>query len=220
MDMQQSLDFLAALQKNNDKAWMKTHRSTYQQARNTCIEMAGWLISHLTPYDKSVAALIPQSCIFRINRDIRFSKDKSSYKTNMGAYFAPKGRNSGYAGYYLHIEPHDQSFIAGGLYQPTTAMLQRIRQEIDYNAAELVQIIDAPEFKKLFGTLQGEKLKRPPQGYQADHPQVELLKMKSFLAMRSVKDKTVAQPDFFPCVLEVFQAMVPLVQFLNTAIDA
>ena len=137
----------------------------------------------------------------------------------MGIYLAKGGRHSGYAGYYLHIEPQDRSFIGGGLYQPEPAALKRIRQEIDYNADALRHILAELPFKELFSGLQGEKLQRPPQGYGADHPQIELLKLKSFTVMHPVKDSTVTQKRFLDHTLEVFQAMLPLNQFLNTALD-
>jgi len=172
----------------------------------------------MRPLDESVADLEPRRCIFRISRDIRFSKDKSPYKTNMGAYLAPGGRNSGYAGYYLHLEPYGRSFMAGGIYQPAADSLKRIRQEIDYHGDDLITIVNAPRFRNIFEDLQGEKLKRPPKGYDTNHPQIEWLKMKSFLAMCPAQDSTITQQNFLPQVLEVFQAIIPLNKFLNTAI--
>lgn len=216
--MQQILDFLAALKENNNKAWMEANQADYQQARNTLVGVADFLIKGMGPLDESIADLEPRRCIFRINRDVRFSKDKSPYKTNMGAYLTKGGRNSGYAGYYLHLEPHGRSFIAGGIYQPASDALKKIRQEVDYNGDDLITIINAPRFRKLFGDLQGEKLKRPPQGYDADHPQIEWLKMKSFLAMCPTQDSVVTQQNFLSHVLEIFQAIIPLNKFLNTAI--
>ena len=213
------LDFLAALRQNNNKAWMGTHKAAYQQARNTLLDVTDSLIKGMGPLDESVADLAPKQCIFRINRDIRFSKNKSPYKTNMGVFLAPEGKNSGYAGYYLHIEPEGKSFIAGGMYQPTSAALKKIRQEIDYHADALLRVLSAPRFKQLFGALQGEKLKKTPQGYEAAHPQAELLKMKSYLVTHPVTDSAVTQKDFLSQVLEVFQAMIPLNKFLNTAIS-
>ncbi|MHA7877850.1 MAG: DUF2461 domain-containing protein [Bacteroidota bacterium] len=220
MDLQHILNFLVALQRNNNKAWMEENQVDYQKARNTFIDITDFLIKGMASLDKHVADLEPKRCIFRINRDIRFSKDKSPYKANMGAYLAKGGRNNGYAGYYLHLAPNDQSFIAGGIYQPTADVLKKIRQEIDYNGDDLDAAVNTAHFKKLFGSLQGEKLKRPPKGYDIDHPQIEWLKMKSFLATCSVKDSVVVKKDFLPQVLTTFQALVPLNQFLNTAIDA
>lgn len=218
MDIQQLLTFLQQLQENNNKSWMNMHKAAYQQARHTLITATDSLIKGLGEFDPDIAQLTPQHCIFRINRDIRFSKDKTPYKTNMGTYLAKGGRHGGYAGYYLHIEPA-RSFIGGGLYQPESAVLQRIRQEIDYNADTLYHILAAPLFKKLFGELRGEKLQRPPQGYQTDHPQIELFKFKSLTVMHHVKDSTLVRANFLNYTLEVFQAMLPLNQFFNAAID-
>lgn len=218
MHPSQILAFLAALKENNHRAWMDAHQEDYQQARSAFIEINSFLIQQLGLIDHGIAKLVPQQCIFRLHRDIRFSKDKSPYKTNFGAYFAPGGKHGGYAGYYLHLEPNDRSFIAGGIYQPTTEALKKIRQEIDYQAAGLRTIVTAPDFVTLFGGLQGEKLKRPPKGYDADHPHVEWLKMKSFLVSYPVKDINVTHTKFPTQVLEVFKAIVPFNQFLNTAI--
>ena len=197
---------------------MDAHKTTYQQVRNGLLHMADFLIKSMGHLDESVADLEPKQCVFRINRDVRFSRDKSPYKTNVGIFLAPEGKNSGLAGYYLHIEPEDQSFIAGGIYQPTSDVLKKIRQEIDYQTDELLEIIYAPHFKKLFGDLQGEKLKRTPQGYDATHPQAELLKMKSYLAMHPMTDNVVTHQDFLSQVLAAFQVMVPFNKFLNRAI--
>jgi uncharacterized protein (TIGR02453 family) len=216
--MQQVLDFLSMLQTNNNKAWMEAHQTDYRQARNTFIDITHSIIQGMGPHDPSIANLEPKSCIFRINRDVRFSKDKSPYKTDMGAYLMPGGKNGGYAGYYLHIEPPDKSFLAGGVYQLSADALKKIRQEIDYNADGLMMVINAPRFKELFGALQGDKLKRMPQGYDADHPQAELLKMKSFVAMHHASDSMVAKKDFLSHALEIFQEITPLNKFLNTAI--
>ena len=218
-DLQHMLTFLGQLQANNHKAWMDANKADCQQARSTLLDVAEHLIKHMGSLDPDVASLTPQSCIFRINRDIRFSKHKAPYKSNMGIYLAKGGRHSGYAGYYLHLEPDNRSFIGGGLYQPEPAALKRIRQEIDYQAADLNQILAEPRFKALFGPLQGEKLQRPPQGYSEDHPQIALLKLKSFTAVHPITDQAVTQDDFLPYTLEAFRVMMPLVRFLNTALE-
>jgi uncharacterized protein (TIGR02453 family) len=219
MDIQQILNFLAALKENNNRAWMEANQADYQQARDTFVKIADFLIKEMGPLDESIIDLEPKRCVFRINRDVRFSKDKSPYKTNMGAYLTKGGRHSSYAGYYLHIEPHDQSFMAGGMYQPSTDVLKKIRQEIDYNGDDLTAIINTPSFRELFGNLQGEKLKRPPKGYDVDHPQIEWLKMKSFLVMHPAKDSTVTQKYFLSDVLNIFRNIIPFNKFLNTAIN-
>ena len=213
------MSFLKELKKHNEKAWMEAHKPAYQRSYDMFAQLAAQLIEDMAPWEPTIADLAPKDCIFRINRDLRFSQDKSPYKTNMGLYLTPGGRNSGHAGYYLHIEPHNRSFIAGGIHQPARSSLQRIRQEIDYNAEELLQTIQAPQFQKLFGPLQGDRLKRIPHGYTANHPHLSLLQMKSFLATHPVKDNVVTKAGFPSYVTEVFQAMAHLVKFLNKAID-
>jgi uncharacterized protein (TIGR02453 family) len=219
MDTNYILDFLKQLQANNNKAWMDAHKQAYQQARAALINIADYLIKGTADFDKDIAPLEPKNCIFRINRDIRFSKDKTPYKSNMGLYLAKGGRNGGYAGYYLHLEPENKSFIAGGLYQPETEALQKIRQEIDYNGDTIEGIVAESQFQKLFGSLQGEKLQRHPKGYQADNPHIELLKLKSFTVVHPVEDSEVIKQHFLEEVLSVFQAIKPLNQFLNAALE-
>jgi len=219
MDIAQILACLEQLQENNNKPWMDMHKPAYQQARNTVLAIADCLIKGLTTSEPALGQLLPKDCVFRINRDIRFSKDKTPYKSYMGLYIAQGGKKSDYAGYYLHIAPHDQSFIAGGLYQPEPAVLKQVRQEIDYNAVALSNILDEPRFKKLFGDLQGEKLQRAPKDYPTHHPHIEWLKLKSFTALHLLTDSKVIQPGFVDHTLATFQALQPLNQFLNTALE-
>ena len=197
---------------------MATHQKDYDKARHAFLGITEALIKDIAPADVSIADLIAQRCIFRMHRDLRFSKDKSPYKTNMGASLAPGGRRSGYAGYYLHLEPGDRSFVAGGLYQPTTDVCSKIRQEIDYQTGTFMQIINQPHFKRTFGELEGEKLKKPPRPYDAHHPQIEFLKMKSFLVVHAIKDEVATSDDFYPTMIACFYAMVPFNKFLNGAI--
>lgn len=220
MNLLPILDFLTDLRAHNEKAWMDANKARYHQIRDMWLEATNLLIQELAPLDTMVANLEAKQCVFRINRDIRFSKDKSPYKNNVGAFLAPGGKKGGYAGYYLHIEPQNRSFVAGGVYQPSSDVLKQVRQEIDYNAKELEQVINAPRFQQVFGGLQGDRLKKVPRGYDSAHPQAELLKMKSFLVMHHVTDAQVAQKDFLSQTLQIFQAIIPFNQFLNSAIGA
>jgi uncharacterized protein (TIGR02453 family) len=221
MNTAQILWFLEQLQQNNNKAWMDAHRADYQEARQTLLDLTEQLIGSMGKLDPHLASasLKPANCIFRINRDIRFSKDKSPYKTNMGLYLSQGGKNGTYAGYYLHLQPHNQSFIAGGLYEPTPDILKNVRQEIDYNGGDLEAIVSAKKFKDLFGSLQGEKLQRIPKGYDESNPYSEWLKLKSFLAMYPLTDAAVSQPSFMDTVMQAFQALVPFTQFFNRVMD-
>ncbi|ACP20896.1 hypothetical protein Aasi_1559 [Candidatus Amoebophilus asiaticus 5a2] len=198
---------------------MEANKAVYQESRHTLLQVTEQLIQGIGKFDHDIALLTPANCIFRINRDIRFTKDKSPYKSNMGAYFAKGGKTGGYAGYYLHLQPNNQSFIAGGMYEPSAEALKKIRQEIDYNGDKLELIVEDKRFKELFGKLQGESLQRPPKGYNADHPHIDWLKLKTFIAVHPVTDVIVANQDFIDYTLKLFEALVPLNQFLNAALD-
>lgn len=213
------LDFLKDLQKNNNKEWMDAHRPQYEAARDAFKEIISILLAELTRFDEDLTGLTPKDCIFRINRDIRFSKDKTPYKINFGAAMSEGGRHSPNAVYYLHLQPHNESFIAGGMYMPSNEYLAKVRQEVDYNPEELKKIMSAPDFKRYFGQIQGEKLSRPPKGYDADHPNVELLKLKSFIVLHKLTDEEVISENFLPETLRLFQVMQPFIRYLNVAIS-
>jgi uncharacterized protein (TIGR02453 family) len=161
----------------------------------------------------------PKDSIFRIFRDVRFSKDKTPYKPHFSAYFSRGGRKAPDAGYYVHIQPGSKSFVAGGLWMPEGPLLKSARQEIDYNFKEFQGILNKASFKKLYPKLEGERLKTLPQGYTADNPAIEFLKMKSFIASAKLTDKEIASKDAETVILERFTAMKPLVEFLNRALD-
>jgi uncharacterized protein (TIGR02453 family) len=166
-----------------------------------------------------VKSLEPKNCIFRINRDIRFSNDKTPYKVNMGASIGPGGKKSYDAGYYIHIQP-GASFLAGGVWQPPSPMLNAIRQEIDYNSEEFNKLIKNKEFKKHFGALSEEdKVKTTPKGYDKSHPDIESLKLKSFIMVHDLKDTQVLSKDFIKHCETVFKAMHPVNLFLRRAIE-
>ncbi|MGB8490793.1 MAG: DUF2461 domain-containing protein, partial [Bacteroidales bacterium] len=158
-----------------------------------------------------------KTCMYRINRDIRFSNDKTLYKTHLGAFIVRGGKNNGnrLAGYYFHIEPGGNSMIAGGAYIPPTPWLTAIREKISEEGDRFVKIITGREFVNLFGELDGEKLKTAPKGYPRDHPYIELLKLKSFLAVRMLSDKEIVSPDCLGFVAEAAKLIKPLNDFLN-----
>ena len=219
MDTRQILAFLQQLQQNNQKEWMDAHRDDYQAARASFIELITYLLRGLETEDEGMRGLDPKKCIFRINRDIRFSKDKSPYKINFGAALAEGGRNSGNAAYYLHLQPNDESFIGGGLYQPPKEMLAKVRQEIDYNASELRTLVSAPDFRETFGEIQGDSLKRAPKGYDPDHPNIALLKLKDYIVLRKLTDEEVTDAQFPDQALATFKTMIPFVHYLNVAVS-
>jgi len=211
-----TLTFLSDLRLNNDRDWFNVNRKRYTEARSDFESFVQAVIDEIVRFDPIYKGLEAKSCIFRINRDTRFSKDKSVYKTNFGAFMVRGGKKNGdrFPGYYLHLEP-GESFVAGGSYIPPTPWLSAIRQKIDLNGDELLRIINTSEYRKYFDGLDGEKLKVPPRGYPKDHPHIELLKMKSFLADRNFTDKDVVSPGFFEVIVSAFRSMKPLNDFLT-----
>jgi uncharacterized protein (TIGR02453 family) len=157
-----------------------------------------------------------KSCVYRFNRDIRFSNDKSLYKTHFGAFIVRGGKKNGdkYGGYYFHIEP-GASIIAGGAYMPPAPWLSAIREKINEEPDRFIKIISNKEFVRFFGQLSGEKLKKAPKGYPSDHPNVDLLKFKSYLVVNEVTDDSVLSEKYFEHTIKVMKAMKPLNDFLN-----
>lgn len=213
-----TLAFLEELKLNNDKDWFDANRKRYQAAKKDVEGFLVKLIASLAKFDSGLIDLKPKECVFRIFRDVRFSKDKRPYKTNMGAYMSRGGRKSPYAGYYLHIEPGN-NFLAAGVWMPPGDVLKNIRQEIDYNADEFKAILNNPSFKKVFPTLEGEKLKTAPRDYPKDHPEIEFLKHKSYLVMTSLTDKDLTDKGFIDKATKLYQEAKPLNDFINRTFD-
>ncbi|HKL07291.1 MAG TPA: DUF2461 domain-containing protein, partial [Bacteroidales bacterium] len=149
--------FLRELRHNNHKEWFYEHKPIYQILRKQFEQLIAQTILAIAQFDDSVKTIEPKQCIFRINRDIRFSKDKSPYKNNFGAFIAPGGRNSGLAGYYIHLEP-DNCLLAGGIYMPPPDRLKAVRTEIFENTEEFKKIIHHKNFKKHFGKIISDKM--------------------------------------------------------------
>ncbi|MFN0274810.1 MAG: DUF2461 domain-containing protein [Chitinophagales bacterium] len=205
------------MKNNNNKEWFEKNRKTYENAKANFLDFITEFIHQLEKIDPSVKGIDPKKAIFRINRDIRFSKDKSPYKSNMGASVSKGGKLASSAGYYFHIEP-GKSFSGGGSYQPMPPQLQAIRQEIDYNFKTFKKIISDKNFKKYFGDIEEiEKLKTLPKGYTADNPAIEYLKHKSFIVSKNYTDKEITSPSFIKELLQSCKTMYPLLSFLNKA---
>ncbi len=212
------MKFLARLKKNNNRDWFQSNKTQFQKAQEEFLVLVQHIIEKLSLDIPEIADLEAKKCIYRIYRDIRFSKDKTPYKTHFGAFFTPGGKNSGNAGFYLHLEPNN-SIIAGGLYKPDSAKLSKVRQEIDYNGSDLKKIVSNSTFKELFGEIQGEKLSRAPKGYPLDHPNLEVLKLKSFLVVHNLDDNQVISPNLPELVFKNFKTMSPFIEYLNVAIS-
>lgn len=216
-----SLNFLKALKKNNNKPWFDANRAAYENCKTDFHNYVTQLIESIAKFDKPIGQLTAKGCTFRINRDVRFSKDKSPYKPNMGASFNQGGKKIQGAGYYFHFEPGNKSFAAGGIYMPMPPDLAKIRQEIDYSFKNFKKIISAPAFKKTFtkGVEGIEILSRPPKGYDETNPAIEFLKMKSFLVSRPFTDAELQSENLLKEVTKTFQTMKDFIAFFNGAIQ-
>ncbi len=219
MDFPQILTFLTKLAKNNDRAWFEKNKTTYLEAKDNFEGFVGKVLDELVKFNPELGGLNPKKLPFRIYRDVRFSKDKSPYKTNMGAGFSPNGKLVQEPGYYLHIQPGNKSFFAGGIYMPDGPNLNKIRQEIDYNGEKFDKILKDKKFKKLFNGMDDfDKLKNAPKGYPIDHPRVEVLKLKSFIVSHNFTDVQVKDKKFLKNIIEAGKAIKPLNDFLKEAI--
>jgi uncharacterized protein (TIGR02453 family) len=218
----QTLKFLSGLKKNNNKDWFDKHRVQYEAARIDFSNFIQLLIDELQQLDPTITGLSSRDCMFRINRDIRFSKDKRPYKSNFGASIKRGGRKSGFAGYYFHCEP-GQSFAGGGLWMPEAAQLKKLRQEIDYNWEEFQQIIKEKSFKKTFGDLYlGDELRLStmPKGYEKDNPAAAYLKLKCFIAETTFADEELTRSGLHKKTIVAYKALQPLLHFINRSMDS
>ena len=215
-----TLRFLNQLKKNNNKTWFDEHRKEYETAKSDFYSLTEQLIKTIAVFDAPIGQLSAKECLFRINRDVRFSKDKSPYKNNMAAYFNKSGKKGRGAGYYLHIEP-GKSFAAGGIWMPEPAVLANIRQEIDYSFDEWKKIIGNTAFKKTFpdAVKSSDSLIRPPKGYDENNRAIEFLKMKSFIVSKPFADKDMLHKDFIAVLSKTFSTMKPVIDFLNIALE-
>jgi uncharacterized protein (TIGR02453 family) len=216
-----TLTFIKDLTVNNNKAWFDENRTVFEEARSDFEKLVKDIIKTFGQIDPEIAPLDARECIFRQYRDIRFSKDKRRYKHHMGASFDRGGKKSGFAGYYLHIEPGNKSMAGGGIWMPESEQLKKIRQEIDYNWKEFEEIINDGGFKRSFGELeQGEyKLSREPKGYDKDNPAIEYLKLKSLVATQTITDVDLVSNDLLQKIVSAFSTLMPLIKLINRSLE-
>ena len=216
----EGLQFLRLLKRNNNREWFQQHKGIYESHVKApiynLIETLGRDFQTFAP--EFVAS--PKVSAYRIHRDTRFAKDKSPYKTHVAAVFphAGLGKHEG-AALYLHIAP-SELFVGGGLYMPLPEDLQVLRNHIAENPKGLQRIVQAPAFRRMFGSIEGDRLTRVPRGFPADHPAAEYLRYKQFLASRSLEAEIVTSPRFYKVVVETFRGMLPFIRFLNEPIVA
>lgn len=211
-----SLDFMTSLSHNNNRDWFIKNKPLYLNAKENYESFIQVIINKITDFDPILKGLEVKNCVYRINRDIRFSNDKSPYKTHFGAFIVRGGKKNAdkFAGYYIHVEP-GKSIIAGGAYVPPTPWLSAIREKIDTEPETLLKIINSKDFKKYFGKVDGEKLKKAPKGYPSDHPNIDLLRLKSFLVVNEVNDALVLSDKYLNHTINVLQVMKPFNDFLS-----
>lgn len=212
-----TLEFFKELRQNNHKEWFDQNRKRYEKVKADYLNLAGNILEEMKKVDESLDILSPKDCTFRINKDIRFSKDKTPYKTNLGIALHPFGKKMQLAAYYIHLE-EGQSFVGGGLWMPEAPLLAKLRKEINYFYQDLEGILSDPNFIKTYGELDvdpGQKLIRPPKGYEAENPAIEFLKLKSFTASRKIPDNMLTSEKLIPFVKESLTALKPMISFVN-----
>jgi len=213
------LKFLKDLARNNDRDWFEKNKPKYLEAKAGFEDFLEAVHKEFLKFDEGLAGLNPRKLGFRIYRDVRFSKDKRPYKTNMGAGFSPGGKLVQEPGYYIHIQPGGESFIAGGIYMPSPENLASIRQEIDYNTDKFLKVLNNKKFKSYYPQLDDfDKLKTAPKGYPKDHPHIDLLKYKSYIVSHSFTDAEVAEPKFIKNIAAAAKNIKPLNDFLKEAL--
>jgi len=217
MNFKVIIEFLIDLQFNNNRNWFKENNERYLKAKAEFEQFIDVLIPKLKQLDISIDITSSKESIFRIFRDVRFSKNKEPYKTNFGAFLAKGGRKSPHAGYYIHIEP-DHSFIGGGIYMPEPKILHSIRTEIYDNTGEYKRIINHNNFRKYFSEIYGDKLKMAPKGFPKEFPDIDLLKNKHYAVTCNVKNSFWFGEKTIETLMDVFRAQYPFNQFLNRAV--
>ena len=220
MIYQESLEFLKDLAENNNREWFAANKERYDKARENVIDFTAKVLDSVRKIEAGMDEnLDAKKCVMRIYRDIRFSKNKAPYKNNFGVSLPISGLKGGGVEYYLHIQPGN-SFIGGGYWMPEAPHLKAIRQEIDYNAADLKKIIDDKEFVKLFGDFRKqEQLKSLPKGYDADSENLDLIKLKSFVGWHKLTDKELTQSGSEKTVIDMCSRIHPLNVFLKNALS-
>lgn len=209
-----TLLFLKHLAQNNNREWFMEHKSRYTEAQEDVIQFVQELIEETAVFDEEAGRLDARKAIFRIYRDVRFSADKSPYKTNFGASLG-MGKSGRVSGYYLHIEP-GKSFLAGGVYRPEPAVLKEIRKEISNNGTEFLSILNSGEFRNNFRGLSVEgKLQRVPAGFEKDDPMAEYLKLKNFVVSHPVSDAELLDKNAVKNFAKIYKSIKPMNDFLE-----
>ncbi|MDD2195859.1 MAG: DUF2461 domain-containing protein [Bacteroidales bacterium] len=213
-----TVNFLNNLKENNTREWFNDNRSEYEFARQNFSDFTNSLIAAIASFDKSIGTLEAKDCTFRIYRDMRFSANKTPYKTNMGAYISRGGKKSSFAGYYFHLEPNG-SFISGGIYTPSSSVLNSIRKDMETYPEEFMGIVESKDFINTFPSIGSESLKKVPRGFSPDSPVANYLKLKHITPTHSVSNQMLVSNEFLAYAISAYKRMLPLIEFLNEAIE-
>ena len=215
--MKQVLKYLHALSLHNDKVWFEAHKADYLKAKATVGELAVKLIEGIRSFDDTIGPLSASDCTYRIYRDVRFSKDKSPYKTHMGIFVNRGGKKSGYSGYYFHIDGNGDHLLAAGNYYTEPRVLKTLREDIELGGGDFRRIIEGAAPGLVLDT-EGS-LKKVPKGFPADSPDAEYFKLKNFCLLKALDDGFILSPDLADNVLAIFRTGKPFLDYVNRAID-
>ena len=221
MITKEALKFLNDLIANNNTEWMHANKKRYENYKKDYHNFIGSILIEMKKLDKSLEPLEVKNCTFRINRDIRFSKDKSPYKTNMGVWMSQDRTQKNAPGYYIHYEP-GKCFVAGGVWCPETNELKKIRKEIEFFYDDLEGIVSNKNFKKEFGQLdrsENNVLKKAPKDFEANHPAIEFLKLKSFTTSVKINESVFTEADFSKKIAAKLILLKPLNDFLKRGLE-
>lgn len=221
MISKEALQFLEDLIANNNTEWMHANKKRYDNYKKDYHSFIASILAAMKPLDPSLEPLEVKNCTFRINRDIRFSKDKSPYKTNMGVWMSQDKNRKNAPGYYIHFEKGN-CFIAGGVWCPEPSELKQIRKEIEFFHDDLEAVLSDKKFTSEFSGLdksEGNMLKKAPKDFDPTHPAIELLKLKSFTASHKINEKEFTDKDFSKKIAKQLIALKPINDFLRRALE-
>ena len=215
--MKEVLRFLRSLSLHNDKVWFEANKADYLKAKATVGELAAELIEGIRSFDDTIGPLSASDCTYRIYRDVRFSKDKSPYKTYMGIFVNRGGKKSGYSGYYFHIDGHGDHMLAVGNYYAEPRVLKTLREDIELGGGDFRRIVDAAAPGLVLDT--AESLKKVPKGFPADSPDAKFFKLKNFSLVMNLDDGFILSPGLAERTLDIFRTGKPFLDYVNRAID-
>ena len=218
MIAQSTLAFLEELHKNNNRIWYHANKDRFKDAFGNFQDLVAMLLHTISGFDDAIVGTEPKDCLFRIYRDIRFSKDKTTYKTWFGASMKPGGRREIGSGYYIHVSPK-QVYLSGGIWHPDKDTLSKIRDHIVAWNKKFENVVLNKSFFDTFGGLGGDKLKTAPKGFPKDHPQIQWLRHKDLIVSYEVDPKEALSEKFIGMAGSIYEKMLPLNKFISEAVS-